>query len=89
MSDARQDALVRLREAVKAAGGAVSVAARAGVPQTHLSTITSGKRELGRETFGRLADVLPDVPAEVWNTLLKPAPKPAKVTIERESEAGA
>ena len=70
MAITRQDALVRLREAVKAAGGAVSVAERAGVPQTHLSTVTSGKRGLGKETFTRLRAVLPDVPAEVWVELL-------------------
>lgn len=69
MSDPGQDALARLRAAVKAAGGAVLVASRAGVPQTHLSTVTSGKRELGKVMFRRLRKVI-RLPSDVWVELL-------------------
>lgn len=66
-----QDALEKLRIAVKALGVG-KVAEAAGTPQTHLSTVLSGKRALGRETAARLRPILPDVPAEVWVELLAP-----------------
>lgn len=82
MALTRQEALDRFRDAVKAAGGAVAVAERAGMPQTHLSTVTSGKRALGRETATKLRPLL-DVAAEVWVELLAPMPadaEPAEAT---------
>lgn len=61
----RQEALEQLREAVKALG-VVKTAVAAGIPQTHLSTVMSGNRGLGKDTAAKLRPLLPDLDAEVW-----------------------
>lgn len=65
MALTRQEALDCLREAVKALG-VVKTAAAAGIPQTHLSTVLSGGRGLGKDTAAKLRPLLPDLDAEVW-----------------------
>lgn len=72
MDTTRQEqARIRFREAIKRAGGAVKVAAAADIPQTHLSTVASGNRGLGKETASRLRPLL-DLTAEDWLDLLAP-----------------
>lgn len=72
MEMTRQDrARENLRKAIKAAGGTVDVAQRAGIPQTHLSSIASGKRGMGKEAAGKLRPHI-DLALEDWVDLLAP-----------------
>lgn len=72
MANPRQEAArEKLREAIRAAGGTVSVAAKADIPQTHLSTVANGGRPMGRETAIKLRPVI-ELPAEEWVELLAP-----------------
>lgn len=61
----------RLKDAIQRAGGAVRVAQLADIPQTHLSSVASGKRGLGKETASKLRQVI-DLAAEDWLDLLAP-----------------
>ena len=65
MAMTRQYALERLREAIKARGVG-KTASEADVPQTHLSTVLSGNRGLGKETAAKLRPLMPEIDAEVW-----------------------
>lgn len=72
MDTTRQDAArTKLKGAIQKAGGTVKVAAEADVPQTHLSSVLSGKRDLGKETAVKLRQVV-DLAAEDWLDLLAP-----------------
>lgn len=72
MTNPRQDlALENLRNAIKAAGGSVHVASLADIPQTHLSTVASGKRPMGKETAAKLRPHV-ELSADDWVELLAP-----------------
>jgi len=72
MANARQDeARLRFKIAVRDAGGTVKVAALADMPQTHLSSIVSGKRGLGKDAASRLRPHV-QLSAEDWVDLLAP-----------------
>lgn len=66
-----QDPLVRLRDAVSAAGGPSAVAKATGMRASHLLNVLGGHRHLGKETASRLRPCV-DLPAEVWVELLAP-----------------
>jgi plasmid maintenance system antidote protein VapI len=65
MALTRQEAIEIVRIAVRAKGVG-RVAESAGVPQTHLSTVMSGARGLGKETAAKIRPLLPEVDAETW-----------------------
>ena len=48
------------------------VAASAGIPQTHLSSILTGKRQMAKSAASKLRPLLV-LPAEDWVDLLAPA----------------
>lgn len=73
MANPRQDeARLRLKEAIREAGGTVKVAASAGMPQTHLSSIVTGKRHMAKTAASKLRPVIA-LSAEDWVDLLAPA----------------
>lgn len=61
----------RFKDAIQHAGGAVRVATVADIPQTHLSSVTSGKRGLGKETASKLRPWI-QLSSEDWLDLLAP-----------------
>lgn len=72
MANVRQnEARLRFKAAVKAAGGTVKVAALVDMPQTHLSSIISGKRGMGKDAASRLRPHV-QLSAEDWVDLLAP-----------------
>lgn len=52
----------------------MAVAARAGIPQTHLSTVANGKRPMGRDTASKLRPHV-ELDAAAWVELLAPMPE--------------
>lgn len=82
MTTPRQEAArIRLRDAIRDAGGAVKVAANADIPQTHLSSIASGKRGMGKETAAKLRPLL-TMSADDWLELLAPLPEPEEPLVD-------
>lgn len=72
MATPKQDeARLRLKKAIREAGGVVKVAAAANIPQTHLSSITSGKRGMGKDAASKLRPWI-SLSAEDWVDLLAP-----------------
>lgn len=73
MTQRQETALKNLREAIKSAGGVVSVATRADIPQSYLSTMIWGKRAMGRDSAAKLRPLI-DLGADDWVEILVPAP---------------
>lgn len=70
-----QDAIAKLKQAVKDAGGPRVVARAAGMPESHLGNILCGRRDLAKASASKLRPHV-TLPAEVWVELLAPMAPP-------------